>query len=227
MKTIVFGAAVLLACLGATPTLAADLASPQPEPAAPVETWNPWLVRLRAVGVIPNDGSKIFAAGALVPGASSSITNSVIPELDISYFFTPNIAAELVLGTTPHRAEGDGTLSALGKLGSVWLLPPTLTLQYHFTNFGPFKPYVGAGINYTIFYHEKDAALTDFRVKNSFGVALQVGADYMVNEHWGVNVDVKKLFLRPEATGMLGATPVKDKLRLDPWLIGAGVTYKF
>jgi len=213
----------------ASAAAAADLSSPaKPKPApAVIQPWNPWLIRVRALGVVPNDGSKVYAAGARIAGSKTDISNTVVPELDISYFFTPNLAAELILATTPHSAKGDGTLAGLGTLGRVWVLPPTLTFQYHFTNFGAFKPYVGAGVNYTFFYGESDRQLTRFKVSNAPGAALQVGFDYMLDQHWGLNVDVKKLFIRPDAKGFLGAAPIKAKLELDPWLFGAGVTYKF
>ena len=78
-------------------------------------------------------------------------TNSFVPEFDISYFFTQNIAAELILGVTPHHVYGTGAAATDGlDVGKAWLLPPTLTLQYHFTDFGAFKPYIGAGVNYTV-----------------------------------------------------------------------------
>src|SRR5690606_8449724 len=120
--------------------------------------------------------------------------DSVIPELDISYYFTDNIAAELILGTTNARIGTDG----LGDIpvGKTWLLPPTLTLQYHFTDFGAFKPYVGAGVNYSMFYNQSERdGFSNLDVDNAFGVALQVGFDYMLDEHWGLNFDVKKIFL--------------------------------
>ena len=218
----------LLGATMLTPAHAADLPSSRVAPAAPAfASFNPWMVRVRGLFVVPNDESRVYTPAGRVPGGRTDITNTLVPELDITYFFTPNIAAELILGTTPHTAKGAGALAGLGKLGSVWLLPPTLTLQYHFTGFGAFKPYVGAGVNYTLFYNEKDYGLARFRVNDAFGLALQVGFDYMLNQNWGLNVDVKKLWLRPEAKGLLGATPVKAKLNLDPWLIGVGVTYKF
>jgi outer membrane protein len=222
-------AATALVSVGlASSATAADLPSRTSIAAAPPMTaFNPWMLRVRGLAVIPNDGSKVYAGGLRVPGGKTDISNSFVPELDITYFFTPNFAAELILGITPHNAKGSGTLAGAGRLGSVWLLPPTLTFQYHFTGMGAFKPYVGAGVNYTVFYSEKDYALTRFRVRDTFGFALQVGFDYMLNQNWGINVDVKKLFLKPDAKGFLGAVPVKAKLDLDPWLIGVGVTYKF
>ena len=221
------GAAMLAGLAGACGAEAADIpgraATAQPSVAA----FNPWMVRVRGLYVIPNDESKVFAGGARVLGGSTNISNTGVPEVDFTYFFTPNFAAELILAVAPHNARASGALTGLGKLGSVWLLPPTLTFQYHFTGLGAFKPYLGAGVNYTVFFSEKDAALANFKVTNRAGFALQAGVDIMLDQHWGLNLDVKKLFLKPEATGFLGAARVKAKLDLDPWIFGAGVTYKF
>jgi len=150
------------------------------------------------------------------------------PFLDISYYFTKNISTELILGTTASSIYGDGAIKSLGKLGKSWILPPTLTAQYHLTNFGAFQPYIGAGVNYTMFYHQNaSGAATDLKVKNAFGLALQAGFDYMIDEHWGVNMDVKKIFLRPDFEATVGGARVHGTADLDPWLIGGGVTYRF
>lgn len=153
----------------------------------------------------------------------AKISNSVVPELDISYYFTKNIAAELILGVTPHTVTGAKGIIAGAQVGKSTLLPPTLTMQYHFTDFGAFQPYVGAGANYTFFLNTKDGAATNLKIKSAPGVALQAGFDYMLDANWGLNVDVKKLWLRPDVT----ATGLTGNLRIDPWLIGAGVTYRF
>lgn len=221
-------AGLLLAATALTAT-AADLPQNPPPAAAPVLAGpSPWMVRVRALAVVPQASADYWVDGAPLPNASADISTSFIPELDISYFFTSNIAAELVLGTTPHNVKGTGALVD-HPIGSVWLLPPTLTLQYHFTNFGAFKPYVGAGINYTIFYNEDaKGVFTSFNVENQFGFALQAGFDYMLDQHWGINVDVKKIWLQPNATAVIGyAVPVKADVNIDPWLIGAGITYRF
>ncbi|BBK44077.1 outer membrane protein [Allostella vacuolata] len=182
----------------------------------------PWMVRGRVLGVVPQESGKVHQ----VPGSDISIDNSIVPELDISYFFTPNVAVELILGVTPHNIKGSGTLDGV-DVGKAWLLPPTLTLQYHFTDFGRFKPYVGAGINYTVFFDQKAAGgtVTKLDIENSFGAALQVGFDYMLDQNWGVNFDVKKLFLRPDVK--LNGGALTGKVDIDPWLIGVGLTYRF
>ncbi|MGN7294058.1 OmpW/AlkL family protein [Rhizobium sp. SAFR-030] len=223
------GAAVCAAAAVLLPALAsaADLASPTPEPAAAAalaEAHSPWQIRVRALGVIPNDKGSVDG----VAGSDLEYSNSITPELDISYFFTDNIAAELILGTTSSRISGAGSLAGI-DVGKTWILPPTLTLQYHFTDFGAFKPYVGAGVNYTFFYNaSEEAGFSNLKVDHHLGAALQVGFDYMFDEHWGLNVDVKKLFLETEWSATHSALgPLSGKAKLDPWLLGAGVTYRF
>ncbi|WP_435053805.1 OmpW/AlkL family protein [Mesorhizobium australicum] len=218
-------AGVVLIVMGQQ-AVAADFAQAAGVPqagASVTEAPCPWQIRLRALGVVTEDSGYVNA----VPGSDLSYSNTVTPELDISYFLTDNIAAELILGTTYANIEGQGTIGGLGNIGKVWLLPPTLTLQYHFTNFGAFKPYVGAGVNYTIFYSQGAGSADTLKVKNTFGTALQVGFDYMVDQHWGVNFDVKKLFLKPDFDVTVDGAKLTGKAELDPWLIGAGVTYRF
>ncbi|MFD2238223.1 OmpW/AlkL family protein [Aureimonas populi] len=227
----------LIAALPAGQALAADIypvADTGLYAPAPVETRSPWQIRVRALGIVTDDNGTVNVAGTgtpFLPGDGLlQTTDSLVPELDITYYFTPNIAAELILGTTRSTVKADGDLAAagIGDIGKTWILPPTLTLQYHFTDFGAFKPYVGAGVNYTIFYEQKSAdGFSALDIDNTFGWALQAGFDYMLDEHWGINFDVKKLFLRPDWTVVAGDTQLQGETKLDPWLIGAGVTYRF
>lgn len=186
-----------------------------------------WQVRLRGVAVQPNEKSEVSAIGGDV-----NISNSFIPELDFTYFFNKNFAAELILGTTKHDVVDEK--SALGDvdLGSVWLLPPTLTLQYHFYPTKTLKPYVGAGLNYTIFYGVKSGAVKDVKYDNALGFALQGGVDYMLTDKYFLNFDIKKLFLKTDvdvdaSNAVPGATSVPAKVNIDPLLIGFGVGMKF
>lgn len=186
-----------------------------------------WQVRLRGVAVQPNEKSEVSAIGGDV-----NISNSFIPELDFTYFFNKNFAAELILGTTKHDVVDEK--SALGEvdLGSVWLLPPTLTLQYHFYPTKTLKPYVGAGLNYTLFYGVKSGAVKDVKYDNALGFALQGGVDYMLTDKYFLNFDIKKLFLKTDvdvdaSNAVPGATSVPAKVNIDPLLIGFGVGMKF
>jgi outer membrane protein len=169
------------------------------------------------------------------PNSGLSIGNSIVPELDISYYFTPNVAAELILGVTPHNITGTGAL-ANTNIGRAWLLPPTLLAQWHFTDFGPFKPYIGLGVNYTIFFGQSAGytptnglGVTNLTLHNTVGGALQVGFDYMIDKHWGLNFDVQEVPAAPRPTMPRSTTPspVTGTAAIDPWIIGAGVTYRF
>ncbi|GAB1235392.1 OmpW/AlkL family protein [Ferrigenium sp. UT5] len=145
--------------------------------------------------------------------------NRWIPEVDFSYFITPNIAAELVL-TTPQSVDikNDGT-----KLGSVRALPPSLLLQYHVTELGAFKPYVGLGLNYTIF-SSRNVGTTARVDSSSLGLAAQVGADYMLDKNWGINADLK--YIQMDTKVKAGGSSI-GTLDLNPITVGAGVTYRF
>lgn len=169
-----------------------------------------WLVRVRAVNLDSSNGGAAGAAGV-------SINNRVIPELDISYFFTPNLAAELVL-TYPQKHD---VRVGGNKVGSIKHLPPTLMAQYHFTNFGAFKPYVGLGLNYTRFSSVNIANGAVTVKKNSVGAAFQVGADFALNKNWSLNLDVKKVLIDTEVSAGMG------KFKVDPVLVGLGVGYRF
>ncbi|WP_454002199.1 OmpW/AlkL family protein [Afipia felis] len=223
-------AVIAASATSATSAIAADLPAAPAYKAPPVENlWNPWMIRVRALGVVTRDSGYVHQ----VPGSGLSTSDTVVPELDISYFFTPNIAAELILGVTRNHVTGTDAIAGL-DVGKAWLLPPTLTLQYHFTNFGAFKPYVGAGVNYTWFFDQSAAGaatgvgVTRSRLHDTAAPVVQFGFDYMIDRHWGWNVDVKKVWLRPDWSGTLnGVTPISGKVNLDPWLIGTGITYKF
>jgi outer membrane protein len=178
---------------------------------------SPWLVRLRAVNL---DSSNKDSTGL-----GLSINDKVIPELDISYFFSPNLAAELVL-TYPQKQDirSNGT-----KIGSFKHLPPTLTAQYHFTGMGAFKPYLGAGVNYTVISSVKfdsavQSALQPSLEKNSFGFAVQAGFDYAISKNTYLNVDIKKVQIR---TDVKSAGTKVGEFKIDPVLFGLGVGWRF
>lgn len=179
---------------------------------------NPWMVRVRAVDLLWTNGQ----SGSVVQGSNVKAKDQIIPELDVSYFFTKNIAAELVL-TYPQSIQID---AGGNKLGTIKALPPSLLLQYHFTNFGAFKPYVGAGVNYTIFSSRNNLGGGAYSVdSSSFGAVGQVGMDYMFDKNWGLNVDLKYATMSTNVTDSAGANV--GKLTLNPWMPAVGVTYKF
>lgn len=174
----------------------------------------PWLVRARAVYLqsANDDGT----------GLDLSINNKWIPEVDVSYFFTPNIATELVLTYPQKQTVHSGVLGQ--DIGTLKHLPPTLTLQYHFIPDGTIRPYVGAGINYTRFssVHLADGAATVD--KSSWGLAIQGGVDFEVAKNTYVNIDVKKVQISTDVS--LSGSKL-GTFKINPWLLGIGVGYRF
>jgi len=188
------------------------------------EHLSPWQVRVRALAILPDEEASIRPVAGSV-----DVDEAITPELDISYFFTDHIAAELVLLISNHDVSAK--LAGVGNvdLGEVNLLPPTLLLQYHFRPHDSFRPYVGAGVNYTVFWNEDapGGAVTGIDYDNNVGYALQAGFDYGLDAHWMLNADVKRYWLDTDvnvtsALGRLGAD-----VDLDPWTIGIGVGYRF
>ena len=172
-----------------------------------------FMIRGRAIVVMPDEDSSIRPGGGHV-----EIDNAVMPELDISYFFTENFALELILATTPHSADADNT--ALGNIdvGNFWILPPTLLAQFHLPINETFKPYIGAGLNYTFTYGEDASGgnITSFELDNGLGYALQAGIDIFLDEHWAINFDVKHIWLNLDAK--LNGGAIRADIDVDPWL---------
>ena len=187
-----------------------------------------WQVRLRAVGVAPDESAKI----GIIDG-DVAISNALIPELDFTYFFTEHFAAELILGTAKHDVQAINTLAGDVNLGSVWLLPPTLTAQYHFytSDQKVFKPYIGAGVNYTLFYNVKSGDVAGVEYDNALGYAAQVGFDLMLDDTFFINFDAKRLFLSTDVTvdasNLAPGLSIPADVDINPWLIGVGVGMKF
>ena len=176
-----------------------------------------WMVRVRAIDVVPQEDST-YSGGRI------KADEAIVPEIDLSYFFTPNIAVELIAATSKHDIKLKNTGST--SLGDAWLLPPTLTLQYHFTKFDDvIKPYVGAGVNYTMFYNESAGDMNTVQYNNSFGPALQAGFDVPIRDNWYFNVDVKKIWISSDVK--LNGGAVRASVDLDPFIFGTGIGYRF
>lgn len=187
-----------------------------------------WLVRARAVHVDTADKSDAIAALA-VPADAIHVSNKTIPELDISYFITRNLAAELIL-TVPQKHKVNVTGSAIGgfNAGTFRLLPPTLTLQWHFNPEGTFRPYVGAGFTYSLFSSNKLSVpgVTGLHLENDgFGGALQAGFDFKLDKSLFLNFDIKKVQVGTDLFAD-GGTRVSH-LKVDPLLVGVGLGWRF
>jgi outer membrane protein len=187
-----------------------------------------WLVRARAVNVDTANKSDPIAALA-VPKDAIHVSNKTIPEVDISYFITKNLATELIL-TYPQKHSVHVTSSAIGgfKAGTFRLLPPTLTLQWHFNPDGAFRPYVGAGVTYSRFSSDDLSVpgVTRLHLENDgWGGAVQAGFDVKLDKSLFLNFDVKKAQVRSDLYNGAGAK--LSHLKVDPLLIGVGIGWRF
>lgn len=177
----------------------------------------PWMVRARAVHLDSSNSDST--------GLGLAINDKWMPEVDITYFFNKNVAMELIL-TVPQKQK---ITSNGAQIGSLKHLPPTLTAQYHFTDLGAFKPYLGAGVNYTRFSSVRfdpavDAALNPSVDKNSFGWALQAGVDIPLSKNLYLNVDVKKVQIKTDVSSFGGKV---GEFKVNPVLFGVGLGWRF
>lgn len=203
--------------------------------------------------------SGLTGANGVIAGASTNTSTSIIPMLDVAYYLNKNWAIEAICCVAPHHIQGTGTIAS--DFARAWLFPPSVMLQYHVTNFGAFQPYLGVGVNFTTFWNTRvnndtwsipfapgaplaaaGGVFSTFQyatVSPSWGVVGQAGFDYMLNDHWGVNLDFKYVGLHPmvhstvigfaPAAPAVGAIfiPVKVSLPINPIVISAGLTYRF
>jgi outer membrane protein len=206
------------------------------------------VVRLRTAYVNPNEKSKLgetvnanVVAGAMTASSNLAVGNNTIPELDISYYITKNIAAELILAVgTKHSVNVVGdSLTTVGNqyLGKVNLLPPTLTAQWHFNPDQTIDPYIGAGINYTHALDNRLAftvgPLTGQEIKidqDVFGLVAQAGVDINLGSGWLINADVKYIDVSTDVSKRATSSSawVKiDDLDINPWVFGVGIGKRF
>lgn len=217
-------ALVLAAALAAaTPALAHEAGS--------------FIVRAGAAHVAPNDSSSnVSIAGINQPGTKANVGSDTQLGLTFAYKLTDNIGIEL-LAATPfsHRVGLSGFGAPVdGKLASVKQLPPTLTLQYYpMPKESRWQPYVGAGINYTTFFDEKLTSaqkanqFSSLSLSDSWGLAGQIGMDYMITDRLMFNMAAWYIDIDTTARARLNGDRVKVDVDIDPWVFMIGLGYKF
>jgi outer membrane protein len=209
-----------------------------------------WIVRGGIGTVMPKDDNLSLpeiAIDELTINGSVQVDDGTSLTLSFTYMFTENWAFD-ILAAYPfkHDIDLDATIddgvdvfSGSVPFGEVEHLPPTFSIQYHFSPDATFQPFVGLGLNYTTFLSEDlesgvvDAGIVDISLDDSFGVAVQAGADWMLNEQWLVNFDVRWINIEsdleatvddginPPATGELGT------VEIDPWVFAINLGYRF
>ena len=170
----------------------------------------------------------------LPANTQTEANDNVVPTIAIEYFVSDNVSIETICCLTQHDVDGTAGLPGAEFVSDAKLIPATVTAKYHF-DLGGAKPYVGAGPAYFIFIDEKPGSatiplgVTDFDLSNEFGLALQVGVDIPLNDRGlGLSVDAKRYFIDTTARWFAGDTlAIQTEHKLDPWVIGAGLSYRF
>ncbi len=178
-------------------------------------------------GVLDNFQIKVGVSGVM-PDESGDpidvdISDEWVPSLQVEYFFNDHVSAELLCCVATHEVTA---ASGAIDLGEVTHFPPTVTLKYRWTNFGQFEPYVGAGVNYTAFIDSEPPAGLSVEYDASVGPALQAGFDYRLDDHWGVNFDVRRIWINTDVT-ISGAINATDEVDINPWVVSTSVAYRF
>lgn len=183
-----------------------------------------WTVAFRGTAIIPDASGEIRTSAGVATGLSVDVETDYKPTLGVTYFLTDNLAIEGVLGAIQNEIHAKGPTTDL-KVHKTWVLPPVVALQYHFAPDAQVRPYVGAGLNYTLFVSGKDKNGFKVKIDNGLGYALQAGADIPVAEKTMINIDVKKAFFKTDARINGGA--LKASATLDPLVVSVGVTRVF
>jgi len=196
-----------------------------------------WQVKLLGTAVLP-DGkiTKVKVDNVpLAAGSQSKANDNVVPTLAVEYFFSPNFSVETICCLTQHDVDGAGALAGTELVADIKILPATVTAKFHMP-LGPIKPYIGAGPTYFIFIDEKSGATTKTlglpkaHLTDEFGVVLQAGFDVPLGDGgFGLSVDAKRYFLNTTASWFdaTGTKILSTKHKLDPWVLSAGVSYRF
>jgi outer membrane protein len=190
-----------------------------------------WVVRVGITNIAPDDSSSNVNVGGTDLGVAVNVDNNTQLGLNFVYFYSPKLAIE-VLAATPF--SHDIGLDTVGALGNTHHLPPTISANYYFSKpSAKFQPYVGAGINYTVFFDEEftransDAGFSNLDLDSSFGLATQVGFDYMLDDKWLVNASVRWIDIDTEASFDLNGAAGQVDVSIDPFIYSITAGYRF
>ena len=188
-----------------------------------------WIAR-GGIGVVSPDGDGADVA----PGVSLDVDDGYAATITVAYMITDNIGVEL-LASTPFNHDID--LDGAGTVGETDQLPPTLSAQWHFNPIGRIQPYVGVGVNWTLFFNEDTQGALNgatLNLDDSIGLAGQVGFDWHFGNNWLANIDVRYISIETDAElggqdiGGAGVGQLKiDDVEIDPWVVSLNFGYNF
>jgi outer membrane protein len=213
-----------IAALAAGLTLAALAAAPASAQDWQVARKGDWIIAGRITDISSRADDAITTAAGASTGLEVDVGHDIMPTLGFTYFLTDNISVEAILGATRHeiRAQGGTTDVAVHE---TWVLPPIVTLQYRPAPEARVSPYVGAGLNYMLFFNGEDRNGFDVSLGDGLGYALQAGADVAISGPWSINLDAKKVWFNTDAS--INAGSLKSDVNLDPWVVSVGISRKF
>lgn len=198
-----------------------------------------WIVRLRTIGIIPDDSSTLIRQnGTNVANTGVSVDAAVTPEVDVTYMITDRIGIEAIAGTAKHTVSSVGNglgLSDGFDLFDSWVIPPTVSLQYHFMPDNKLRPYIGVGVNYTFLVDDTATAALETALggavnvatSNEWGWSLQAGLDYDISDKFFLNLDLKYIDVDTTASLDTPAGNLRVDLDVDPWVVGVGIGMRF
>lgn len=225
MKTLSSVLGLGLAMSVATPALAQDT-----DRAGSIQ------VKLLGTAVLPNGeitGVSVNTFGAPAD-SQSTVNDNYVPTLAVEYFISNNFSIETIAGVTQHDVDGAGPLAGTELVSDAKLIPATVTGKIHFDLFPGIKPYVGGGVAYFLYFDDGagaglvPAGITDADLTDEFGVALQAGVDFALNDRMGISFDAKRYFMDVDARFFDdGVEVLRTEHRLDPLVLSAGVSFMF
>lgn len=162
-------------------------------------------------------------------GADAETGNATTLLLTYERLFTPHIGVELVIGVPPKiKAKATGSVAFLGDdVLSARTVAPTLIVNYHFGSDGDrFRPYLGAGINYTKFTDISSKLAPNVEMSDSTGLVLQAGLDYAIDARWGVFASIARVDTKSKLVAA-GTTVLTTEIDFRPVTYSLGVSYRF
>jgi outer membrane protein len=185
-------------------------------------------VRGGIAGVLFEPGAKFTVAGQRLPDASLTTSDNVTVAAELGYYLRTDVSLSLTVGVPPDTAvNGTGALATIGRLGTVRYGTVAALADYHFNYFGRFQPWVGVGPAFFAIFGTTGDAIQNLKVSDQWGAAVQAGAEYMINQNWGIYTSVSQLFAHTNASGSFAGLSVTSKVDLNPLIIQGGLTFRF
>lgn len=183
------------------------------------------------VSQVISDGARLVATGGVT---NTDINDNVVPTVAVEYFFTPKVSVETICCVTGHHVTvSSGTLKGVDAIDNVQIIPATFTAKYHLP-LGAIKPYVGAGPTLFLMINDRPSAavrglgVTRTKLSSQLGLAVQAGADVAIGNGYSLTLDAKKYWVSTEATFYTATgTALQTRHKLDPWVLSAGLAYRF